>query len=170
MPTRQRDFVPSDHPEKVRILVLETDDLHPETQKEADGFGNILGELFKEAGDDHEPSLGIETKIRYIIEDKGGSVPTPEEIGDDIHAILITGSVYDAHSNVHWIVKLMNLIKRKYPLYRPFLPNPQLTTYLYQMKQLLIICIQTSGSIVLTSNSQVSASATKSSAASSAQK
>jgi hypothetical protein len=94
------------------MLVLETDDLHPETQKEKDGFGGVLGELFKEAGDDHDPCLGIETVIRYIIEDKGGSVPKPEEIGDDIHAILITGSVYDAHSNVEWIVKLMDLIKR----------------------------------------------------------
>lgn len=111
---REKRVVPSSHPDKVRMLVLETDDLHPETQKEKDGFGNVLGELFKEAGDDHKPSLGIETVIRYIIEDKGGSVPKPEEIGDDIHAILITGSVYDAHSNVDWIVKLMDLIRRTY--------------------------------------------------------
>jgi hypothetical protein len=104
-------MVPSSHPEKVRILVLETDDLHPETAKEKDGFGGILGELFKEAGDAHDPSLGIETVIQYIIEDKGGKVPEPEDIETDIHAVLITGSLYDAHSDVPWILKLMGLIK-----------------------------------------------------------
>lgn len=113
-PQQQTRMVPSSHPEKIRILVLETDDLHPETQKEKDGFGGILGELFKKAGDDHEPSLGVETVIQYIIEDKGGKVPKPEDIPDDVHAILITGSVYDAHSNVPWIVKLMDFIKRTF--------------------------------------------------------
>lgn len=71
----------------------------------------MLGELFKEAGDQHEPTLGIETVIRYIIEDNGGKVPEPEEIGDDIHAILITGSVYDAYGDEEWILKLMDLIR-----------------------------------------------------------
>lgn len=107
-------MVPSSHPEKIRILVLETDDLHPETAQEKDGFGGILGELFKRAGDEHDPSLGVETVIQYIIEDKGGKVPEPEDISDDIHAILITGSVYDAHSDVPWILKLLNLIKRMF--------------------------------------------------------
>ena len=45
----------SSHPEMVLMLVLETDDPHPETQKEKGGFGNVLGELFKQAGDDHDP-------------------------------------------------------------------------------------------------------------------
>jgi GMP synthase-like glutamine amidotransferase len=108
----QTRMVPSSHPDKVRILVLETDDLHPDTKKDHDGFGNILGELLKKAGDEHEPSLGIETVIQYIIEDKGGKVPEPQDIPDDIHAILITGSVYDAHSDVPWILKLIGLIKR----------------------------------------------------------
>ena len=49
--------------------------------------------------------------MHYVIEDKGGRVPKAEEIGDDIHAILITGSVYDAHSDVEWIQKLKAFIK-----------------------------------------------------------
>ncbi|KAF2751062.1 class I glutamine amidotransferase-like protein [Sporormia fimetaria CBS 119925] len=104
-------IVPSSHPDKVRMLVLETADLHPEFKKEYDGFGNILGEVFKQAGEEHDPKLGIETVIRYIVEDKGGKVPTADDIGDDIHAILITGSMYDAHEDVEWIHKLMALIK-----------------------------------------------------------
>lgn len=95
------------------MLVLETDDPHPDTREEKGGIGEVLGELMKEAGDEHDPSLGIETVITYIIEDKGGAVPKPEDIGDDIHAILITGSVYDAHSDVPWILKLMKFIKRE---------------------------------------------------------
>ena len=91
----------SSHPEKVRMLVLETDDPHPETQKEKGGFGNVLGELFKEAGDEHEPQLGIETLMHYVIEEKGGRVPKVEEIGDEIHAIMITGSVYDEIGRAH---------------------------------------------------------------------
>jgi hypothetical protein len=101
----------SSHPEKVRMLVLETDDSHPETQKEQGGFGDVLGKLFKEAGDEHVPQLGIETLMHYVIEEKGGRVPKVEEIGDEIHAIMITGSVYDAHSDVEWIKKLMKFIK-----------------------------------------------------------
>ncbi|KAI1810006.1 class I glutamine amidotransferase-like protein [Poronia punctata] len=112
-------MVPSSHPNKVRMLVLETDDLHPDaTQEDRDGFGHVLGELFKQAGDEHEPSLGIETVIRYIIEDKGGKVPTPDEIGDDIHAILITGSMYDAYGEEEWIKKLMGLIRHLW-IHRP---------------------------------------------------
>jgi hypothetical protein len=101
----------SDHPEKIRMLVLETDETHPDTQKEHGSFGEVLDTLFKKAGDDHEPALGIETVIQYIVEDDGGKIPKFEEIGDDIHAILITGSMYDAHGNDEWIIKLMKLIE-----------------------------------------------------------
>jgi GMP synthase-like glutamine amidotransferase len=94
------------------MLVLETDEPHPETQKEKGTFGEILNALLQTAGEEHEPSLGIETVMQYIVEDNGGKLPEAEDITDDIHAIIITGSVYDAHSNVKWIVKLMDLIKR----------------------------------------------------------
>jgi hypothetical protein len=101
----------SDHPEKIHMLVLETDETHPDTQKEHGSFGEVLDTLFKKAGDDHEPALGIETVIQYIVEDDGGKIPKFEEIGDDIHAILITGSMYDAYGNDEWIIKLMKLIE-----------------------------------------------------------
>ncbi|PSN59497.1 class I glutamine amidotransferase-like protein [Corynespora cassiicola Philippines] len=103
--------VVSDHPQKVRMLVFETDEPHPETQKEKGSFGEILNELFQSAGEEHDPKLGIETMMQYIVEPDGGAIPKPEEITDDIHAILITGSVYDAHGDDPWIHKLMDLIK-----------------------------------------------------------
>jgi len=102
----------SNHPNKVRMLVLETDEPHPDTQNEAGSFGDVLDSLFKKAGENHDPKLGVETVMQYVVEDDGGRVPTPEEITEDIHAILITGSVYDAHGDDSWILKLMELIKR----------------------------------------------------------
>jgi GMP synthase-like glutamine amidotransferase len=101
----------SDHPEKVRMLVLETDETHPDTQEETGSFGDVLGQLLKKAGDQHNPSLGIETAMQYVVEPEGGSIPKLEEIGDDIHAILITGSCWDAHGDDPWILKLMQLIR-----------------------------------------------------------
>lgn len=117
-PPEAHAIITSSHPDKVRMLVLETDDAHPDTQKEKGGLGEVLGELFKKAGDEHDPPLGIETVIQYIIEDQGGKVPEPKDIGDDIHAILITGSVYDAHSDEKWILKLMDFVKRRYTIPR----------------------------------------------------
>jgi GMP synthase-like glutamine amidotransferase len=102
----------SDHPNKVRMFVLETDEPHADTSKEKGSFGEVLDVLFKEAGDEHNPTLGIETVMQYVVEDNGGKVPQFEEIGKDIHAILITGSVYDAHGNDKWIIKLIKLIER----------------------------------------------------------
>ena len=93
------------------MLVLETDETHPDTQEETGSFGVVLGELLKKAGDEHEPSLGIETAMQYVVEPEGGAIPKPEEIGDDIHAILITGSCWDAHGDDPWILKLMQFIR-----------------------------------------------------------
>ncbi|KAF2847654.1 class I glutamine amidotransferase-like protein [Plenodomus tracheiphilus IPT5] len=101
----------SDHPDKVRMLVLETDETHPDTQKEKGSFGVVLNELLKKAGDSHSPSLGIETAMQYVVEPEGGAIPKIEEIGHDVHAILITGSCWDAHGDDEWIHKLMKLIK-----------------------------------------------------------
>ncbi|KAF2636585.1 class I glutamine amidotransferase-like protein [Massarina eburnea CBS 473.64] len=103
--------VTSDHPVKVRMLVLETDEPHPETQQEKGSIGEMLADLLKRAGDEHDPSLGIETLMQFVVEPAGGTIPKPEEITDDIHAILITGSVYDAHSDEPWIHKLIDFIK-----------------------------------------------------------
>ncbi|KAL6702479.1 hypothetical protein ACN47E_001634 [Coniothyrium glycines] len=101
----------SDQPEKVRMLVLETDETHPDTQKEVGSFGVVLNELLSRAGEAHDPKLGIETVMQYVVEPEGGVVPTVEEIGDDIHAILITGSCWDAHGDDEWVLKLMKFIR-----------------------------------------------------------
>lgn len=105
-------MIESEHPDKVRMLVLETDDPHPETQEEIGSFGEVLNEVLVRAGEQHDPKLAISTIIHYAVEPRGGRIPEPSEITDDIHAILITGSVYDAHSNDAWVLKLMDLIKR----------------------------------------------------------
>ncbi|RYP14601.1 hypothetical protein DL765_006272 [Monosporascus sp. GIB2] len=101
----------SEHPDSVRMLVLETDEAHPDTQEEIGSYGAIMNELFREAGEQHDPKLGIETVMHFVPEPDGGRVPEPEGIGDDVHAILITGSSYDAQGDDEWILKLMKLIR-----------------------------------------------------------
>ena len=103
----------SKHPSKVRMLVLETDETHPDTQREIGGFGEVFNDLFVRAGDEHDPQLGIETMMQYIVEPEGGEVPGPEDVPDDLHAILITGSEWDAHGDAAWIHKLVEFIKCK---------------------------------------------------------
>ena len=93
------------------MLVLETDEPHPETITRRGTYGAIFHELFTKAGDGHDPPLGIETKMIYVVENDGGSVPQFNDIGD-IHAILLTGSMYDAHGNDAWILKLIKLIEK----------------------------------------------------------
>lgn len=105
-------IVTSNHPDKVRMLVLETDEPHPDTQEEKGSFGEILNKLLVHAGEAHNPKLAIETAMQYIVEPEGGQIPKKEEITDDVHAILITGSEWDAHSDDPWIHKLMDLIRR----------------------------------------------------------
>ncbi|RYO82376.1 hypothetical protein DL766_004744 [Monosporascus sp. MC13-8B] len=101
----------SEHPDSVRMLVLETDEADPDTQEEIGSYGAIMNELFREAGEQHDPKLGVETVMHFVPEPDGGRVPEPEDIGDDVHAILITGSRYDAHGDDEWILKLMKLIR-----------------------------------------------------------
>ncbi|KAL5121365.1 hypothetical protein ACEQ8H_000833 [Pleosporales sp. CAS-2024a] len=110
--------ITSSHPNKVRMLVLETDEPHPDTQKEKGSFGDILNELLVKASEAHSPKLAIETAMQYIVEPDGGQMPKKEEIGEDIHAILITGSEWDAHGDNAWIQKLLDLIKHLW-VHRP---------------------------------------------------
>lgn len=124
-PPEARASEPSKHANKVRMLVLETDETHPDTQKEKGGFGEILNELLTKAGNGHSPPLGIETMMQYIVEPDGGKIPKKEDITDDIHAILITGSEWDAHGDDEWIHKLMDLIRC---LSSPNLPQPSTLT------------------------------------------
>jgi GMP synthase-like glutamine amidotransferase len=52
--------------------------------------------------------------MQYVVEPEGGAIPKLEEIGDDVHAILITGSCWDAHGDDPWILKLIEFIKGVY--------------------------------------------------------
>ncbi|KAH0369507.1 class I glutamine amidotransferase-like protein, partial [Aureobasidium melanogenum] len=103
-------FSGSEAPNKVRMMVFETDEPHPDDHEEKGSFGDVLDRLFKAAGDNHDPQLGIETAMKFVVEPKGGKVPTVDEL-EGVHAILITGSMYDAHGNDEWILKLIKLLQ-----------------------------------------------------------
>ncbi|EMF13981.1 class I glutamine amidotransferase-like protein [Sphaerulina musiva SO2202] len=100
--------------ETVKMLVLETDQTDPNTMEESGSFGQIIDRLFTTAGNNHEPPLGIEVEMLFVVEDEenghNGHVPTASSIPSDVHAILITGSMYDAHGSDAWILKLKSLI------------------------------------------------------------
>ena len=106
----QDNFSGSERPNKVRMMVFETDEPHPETTKDQGSFGQIFDRLFKTAGDNHDPPLGIETAMKFIVESKGGKLPSLEEL-KDVHAILITGSMFDAHGDDEWILNLLKLLR-----------------------------------------------------------
>ncbi|EME83225.1 uncharacterized protein MYCFIDRAFT_65618 [Pseudocercospora fijiensis CIRAD86] len=97
------------------MLVLETDEPHPETMKHRGRFGEIMDRLFRAAGDRHDPPLGIETDMRFIVDDPAnghhGKVPRAADISDKTTAILITGSMYDAHGDDPWITETISLIE-----------------------------------------------------------
>lgn len=97
-------------PNRVRMLVLETDSVHPDVKDNNGSFGEVLDRLFKKAGDAHDPPLGVETEMKFVVEPEGGKVPDIDEL-KDIHALLLTGSKYDAHGNDEWIVKLAKLLR-----------------------------------------------------------
>ena len=102
-------------PETIHLLVLETDEPHPETQDRRSSFGQIFNDLFARAGSEHDPPLRVTTAMHYIVNDPAngqhGHVPSASEIPQDIKAILITGSVYDAHGDDEWIMQLLSLLK-----------------------------------------------------------
>ncbi|KAF4554698.1 Glutamine amidotransferase class-I-like protein [Elsinoe fawcettii] len=99
----------------VRMLVLETDENHPDDKREKGGFGDMFNKLFRTAGDNHDPPLGIDVEMHYVVDDPDnghhGHVPRASEIPDDVTAILITGSMYDAHGNNPWIKSLLSLLR-----------------------------------------------------------
>lgn len=102
-------------PEEVHMLVLETDEPHPETQDRKGSFGEIIHSLFNEAGNSHAPSLNVTTSMHYVVDDPPndhhGHVPTAAEIPSTTKAILITGSMYDAHSSEPWVLQLLDLLR-----------------------------------------------------------
>ncbi|KAI7285558.1 class I glutamine amidotransferase-like protein [Hortaea werneckii] len=100
--------------ETIKMLVLETDSPHPHTLQETGSFGQVFSHVFKAAGQNHNPPLGIDVDMHYVVDDpakgKHGHVPKFEEIPEDVRAVLITGSLYDAHGNDPWIQDLRSLI------------------------------------------------------------
>ena len=101
---------------KIKLLVLETDEPHPETKDEKGSFGGIFHNLFAEAGQKHDPPLGVETDMHFVVHDEqqghSGHVPEAKDIGDDVAGILITGSMYDAHGDTPWVLELLQLLRK----------------------------------------------------------
>ncbi|PWN94990.1 class I glutamine amidotransferase-like protein [Tilletiopsis washingtonensis] len=101
--------------ETIRMLVLETDEPHPKTAAKRGSFGDIFHSLFARAGDAHAPALGIETDMHFVVDDASqghtGRVPRADEVPADVRAILITGSMYDAHGDDEWIGALLALLR-----------------------------------------------------------
>lgn len=94
----------------IRLMILETDEPHPDTYSARGSFGRIIHEHFTKAGRAHHPPLGVETDQIFVVSEHGGRVPTVEEF-DRFDGLLITGSVYDAHGNNDWILELLKLLK-----------------------------------------------------------
>ncbi|QPG95512.1 hypothetical protein C2857_001040 [Epichloe festucae Fl1] len=94
----------------VRIMVLETDEPHPDTQSERGSFGQILHHHFAKAGAEHHPPLAVETNQVFVVTERGGRMPDKEEL-DGYDGLLITGSLYDAHGENPWILELLALLK-----------------------------------------------------------
>ncbi|KAH7355414.1 class I glutamine amidotransferase-like protein [Rhexocercosporidium sp. MPI-PUGE-AT-0058] len=106
----------SSDPERVRMLVLETDQTFESTSERKGTFGDIFHSLFSKAGQDHEPPLEVETAMKFIVEPEGGKIPDVSEVGE-IDAVLITGSKYDAHGDDEWILKLVLWIRSAWKAY-----------------------------------------------------
>lgn len=94
------------------MLVLETDEPHPDTASAKGSFGDMFNELFTTAGGNHTPPLKIETDMHYVVESKGGRVPNLEDF-DDVGVVLITGSMFDAHGDDEWIVRMVEVLSSK---------------------------------------------------------
>ncbi|KAK5074273.1 hypothetical protein LTS08_005225 [Lithohypha guttulata] len=106
----------ADNQEAVHMLIFETDEPHPETKdRKGGGFAKVFDELFTKAGSEHDPPLSIETSMHYVVDDPdnghNGHVPNTDEIPESIKAILITGSMYDAHGNDKWVKQLLSLLE-----------------------------------------------------------
>lgn len=100
----------SAHPDRIRLLVLETDQTLEDTSQRKGTFGDIFHSLFEKAGQQHDPPLELETTMNFVVESEGGKIPDVSKVGD-IDAVLITGSKYDAHGDDEWILNLVQWIR-----------------------------------------------------------
>jgi hypothetical protein len=107
---------PSNNAKAIDLLVFETDEPHPEAKERKGSFGRIFDDLFEQAGSYHDPPLDVRTTMHYIVDDpkndKRGHVPRAEEIPASTRAVLITRSVYDAHGNDRWTLRLLELLEQ----------------------------------------------------------
>ncbi|PWI68794.1 hypothetical protein PCL_01883 [Purpureocillium lilacinum] len=94
----------------VRLMVLETDRPHPDTESERGSFGAIVHHHFSKAGRAHHPPLGVQTDQVFVVTEEGGRIPTVDEFRDH-DGLLITGSMYDAYGDNQWILDLLALLK-----------------------------------------------------------
>ncbi|CAJ2510418.1 Uu.00g051210.m01.CDS01 [Anthostomella pinea] len=113
MPSAINRTVSNGGTSKIRMMVLETDDPHPETHDEKGSYSEILHRHFVEAGKSHNPPLGVETDRRFVVRDKGGKVPKFEDF-EGVHSVLITGSMFDAEGDNPWIIELLDLLRDLY--------------------------------------------------------
>jgi GMP synthase-like glutamine amidotransferase len=103
-------FQPTITSDVIRLMVLETDKPHPDTESEKGSFGEIVHRHFSNAGKSHHPPLGVETDQLFVVTEQGGQMPKFEDF-DGFHGLLITGSMFDAHGNNQWILDLLELLK-----------------------------------------------------------
>lgn len=103
-------YEPTPDAPRVRLMVIETDKPHPDTQSERGSFGHIVHEHFSKAGAAHHPPLAVETNQIFVVTELGGRMPKREEF-DGYDGLLITGSVYDAYADNPWILELLALLK-----------------------------------------------------------
>ncbi|KAJ6441541.1 gmp synthase [Purpureocillium lavendulum] len=95
----------------VRLMVLETDRPHPDTESDRGSFGAIVHDHFSKAGRAHHPPLGVQTDQVFVVtEEEGGRMPTADEF-EGYDGLLITGSMYDAYGDNQWILDLLALLK-----------------------------------------------------------
>ena len=110
-----KHFQPAISADVIKIIVLETDTPHPDTQSEKGSFGDIVHHHFSEAGAKQHPPLGVATDQVFVVEEEGGRIPAYDEF-EGFHGLLITGSMYDAHGDNQWILKLLHLLKGEFRL------------------------------------------------------
>lgn len=106
----EQRYKPTTDAPVVRLMVLETDLPHPDTQSEKGSFGDIIHHHFSAAGKEHHPPLGVETDQVFVVTEQGGRMPKVSDF-DGFDGLLITGSMYDAHGSNQWILDLLQLLK-----------------------------------------------------------
>lgn len=105
-----QQYKPSIDAPVLRIMVLETDLPHPDTQSEKGTFGEIVHHHFSAAGKEHHPPLGVETDQMFVVTEEGGQMPKFSDF-EGFHGLLITGSMYDAHGSNQWILDLLEVLR-----------------------------------------------------------